>query len=357
MTSPVALVTGGSGTVGHRLVAELARSGAWRVVSLTRSGAQGFATPLASVGHLAADLLDSEATVAALATLRGVTHVFSAARHDFATGTQESAEANTVMLANLLDAARATAQPLAHVHIVQGTKYYGSNLGPFPTPATETTPRALQSNFYYDQEDLLIARSRAEGWHWSASRPHAIVDSRRALPRSIPTIIAVYAVLCRELGLPLCFPGTEENYCALYQFTEARLLAQAIEWMATEPTAFDKAFNVTNGDCIRWRNVWPDIARYFGMECGPVRTVRLAQVMADKAPVWQALVARNQLRPTPYDDLALWTYGDFVFTPYWDHLLATTRAREHGFHAFVNTERMIFGMFDRLREWRIIPPA
>ena len=79
--------------------------------------------------------------------------------------------------------------------------------------------------------------------------------------------------------------------------------------------------------------------------------------MADKAPVWQALVAHNQLRPTPYDDLALWTYGDFVFTPYWDHLLATTRAREHGFHEFVNTERMIFGMFDRLREWRIIPPA
>jgi nucleoside-diphosphate-sugar epimerase len=356
MTTRTAIVTGGSGTVGFRLAAELARSGTWRVISLTRRGSEGLPASLPRVEHLKADLLDRDASVVALKELRGVTHIFSAARHDFTTGTQESAEANTIMLANLLDAARATGQPLEHVHIVQGTKYYGSNLGPFPTPAKESAPRALQGNFYYDQQDLVTARSAAEGWHWSASRPHAIVDSQRALPRSMPTIIAVYAVLSRELGLPLCFPGTPENYRALYQFTEASLLSRAIAWMATESTAADKAFNITNGDCIRWCNVWPAIARYFRMECGPVRTVRLAQVMADKAAVWQRIVDRNCLRPTPYDELALWTYGDFVLTPSWDHLLSMNRAREHGFHDFVDTERMIFGMLDRLREWRIIPP-
>jgi len=357
MTRRTALVTGGSGTVGLRLVAELARREDWRVIAVTRRGAAGFAAAPPGVAHLAADLLDRRACLDAVASLRGVTHVLNAARHDFETGQPESAEANTAMLANLLDAVRETRQPLEHVHIVQGTKYYGSNLGPFPTPAPETAPRSLQANFYFDQEDLLIARSAAEGWHWSASRPHAIVDPQRALARSIPTIIAVYAAISRELGLPLCFPGTPENYRALYQFTEAGLLARAIAWMATEPAARDKAFNVTNGDCIRWCNLWPGIARYFGMECGPVRTVPLVKVMADKGPVWRRLVERHGLRATPYEELAVWAYGDFVFTPHWDHLLSTTRCRRHGFHDFVDTEAMIFDIFDRLRAWRVIPPG
>ena len=352
MSGRVALVTGATGIVGDRLVRHLSSSG-WSVIGLSRRAPSGERDD--SVERVEVDLRDAAACRELAANLHGVTHVFNAARFDHDTATLESPFTNTEMLANLLDALVDARQPLAHVNIVQGTKYYGSHLGPFPTPAREDAPRALQDNFYYRQQDLLRDRHRAQDFAWSACRPHAIVDPTRTLARSIPTIIAIYATISRELGVPLCFPGTLANFTALYQFTDAGLLARSIEWMATAPQAANQAFNVTNGDCIRWCNVWPAIARYFGMEAGPVRTVRLVQVMADKAPVWRALVERHGLQPTSYESLALWSYGDFAFAPSWDHLISTTKLRRHGFEGFVDTEAMLFEMFDRLRERRVIP--
>jgi hypothetical protein len=238
---------------------------------------------------------------------------------------------------------------------VQGTKYYGSHLGAFRTPAKETDPRSLQSNFYYTEEDLVIRRHRSEGWSWSASRPHAIVDVERVVGRSIPVIIAIYAEISRELGLPLCFPGTDANFRAIYQFSEAGLLARAIEWMSTSEKTRNNAFNVTNGDYIRWCNLWATFADYFDMEVGPVRTIRLRDVMADKKPVWERIVDRHGLAKRGYAELALWPYGDFVFTPGWDVMSSVTKARQFGFHETVDTETMFIEMFDRLRTQRIIP--
>ncbi len=352
----VALVAGASGVVGHRLSQHLANDAGWQVIGLARRApARGAAA--SGVEYLECDLRDAGACRELAGKVGGVTHVFNTARFDHDTSQLESPHTNTGMLANLLDALHASGHPLQHVHIVEGTKYYGSHLGPFRTPARETDPRSLQDNFYYHQEDLVIARSAAEGWSWSASRPHAIVDKLRPVPRSIPVAIAVYAAICRELGLPLCFPGTPENYTALYQFTEAGLLAQAIAWMADTPVARNNAYNVANGDYIRWCNLWPSFARFFDMEAGPVRTVRLAQAMADKAEVWQRIVARHGLVPTPYERAALWTYADFVFTPGWDIMTSTNKIRLHGFHEMVDTEAMFFEIFGRLREMKLIPPV
>lgn len=354
MNDRLAIVTGGSGTVGQRLVRHL-QDAAWQVICLSRRGSASHLG--ANVREIRVDLLDGAACRDTMARVKGVTHVFHAARHDFETGRPESIAANVAMLDHVVDAVLASGQPLQHVSIVQGTKYYGSNLGPFMTPTPETAPRSPEDNFYFHQQDLLARRSESANWTWSAARPHAVVDADRVLPRSIPTIIAIYATVLRELGEPLYFPGTAENFRALYQFTEAGQLARAIAWMATEPRARNQAFNVTNGDCLRWCNLWPAIARHFGMECGPVRTERLAAFMGDKRHVWQSVAARHQLRATPYDSLADWRYGDFVFAPHWDHLLSMSRARDLGFLDCVNTEVMLFTMFDRLRESRVIPPA
>jgi hypothetical protein len=64
------------------------------------------------------------------------------------------------------------------------------------------------------------------------------------------------------------------------------LLARAMVWMATTPSCANQAFNITNGDLIRWEHTWPKIAQYFGMEMGPRRNISLVQFMADKGPVW-----------------------------------------------------------------------
>jgi len=102
--------------------------------------------------------------------------------------------------------------------------------------------------------------------------------------------------------------------------------------------------------------LWPALAEYFGMEVGPVRTVRLSHVMSDKGDTRRQLIDRYSLHPPPYEQAALWSYGDFVFTPGWDIMSDTTKARQHGFQEVLDTEQMFIEAFDHIRQMRLIPP-
>ena len=52
----------------------------------------------------------------------------------------------------------------------------------------------------------------------------------------------------------------------LTDVTDARILAEQLEWAATTPAAYGHAFNISNGDLFRWRWLWPQLAAYFGVE-------------------------------------------------------------------------------------------
>ena len=127
--------------------------------------------------------------------------------------------------------------------------------------------------------------------------------------------------------------------------------------MSTSSQCASEAFNITNGDLIRWENTWPRIAQYFGMEMGPRRQIGLVNFMADKGPVWERIVAKYKLRPFAYDDIVSWPYGDFVFTPRYDVISNTGKARRFGFSEAVDTEEMLFRLWDELRHDKIIPAA
>ena len=352
MPDKVGIVAGATGVVGTRVAEALVAAGDWRVIGLARRVP---ATRIAGVEYIAVDLSDRASCYDAVQTMQGASHLFYAARYPFVTGQAEDTDANTAMLRNLLDALEQLHNPLVHVHLVHGTKYYGVHLGRHPTPAREDAPRCLQGNFYYEQEDLVRARAASRGWNWSVSRPHCVCDTSLATPRSLPLTIATYALISKRLGQPLCFPGTQGNYSALYQCTDAGLLARAVLWMSTDPRCANEAFNVTNGDIFRWENVWPGIARHFGMEPGPVRTVSLATLMADKAPIWRDIVAAYGLDDRPYDSMALWTYGDGVFAPDWDMISSTTKLRQRGFHEVIDTPTMLFNQFGSFRRANVIP--
>ena len=252
------------------------------------------------------------------------------------------------------DAIEPVAPGLAHVHFVQGSKVYGSDLGPYKTPARESDPRVGEYNWYYAQEDLIVERSRGRRWSWSASRPHGVCD-RAPVPRSLAMVIAIYAAISKELGQPLHFPGTAGSFHALYQCVDATLLAKAIAWISTAPACANQAFNVTNGDLIRWANLWPGFAGFFGMEAGPVKTVRLSEVMADKAPVWERIVNKYRLKPTPYEKTAAWPYGDFNFGRDYDIMSGTLKLRQTGFRDSIDTSRMLLEHLGHFRQQRIIP--
>lgn len=168
-------------------------------------------------------------------------------------------------------------------------------------------------------------------------------------------VIAVYAALLKALGEPLYFPGTPGNFEALYQCTNTAHLADAIAWLAATPGCANQAFNVINGDYVRWRDLWPIFAEKFGMKAGPVRTVRLAETMAGKAPLWDRIVEEHGLVPQPFEDVAVWPYGDHLFTPHWDMVSSIDKLCAHGFTQTVETKQPFISAFAALRAARFIP--
>ena len=350
MARYAAIVAGASGVVGRGLTEALAADTDWDVVALARKPLD-----IAGARFMSVDLTSESEARQNLAAFKNTTHIFYAARFDHAAGKAEPIDTNLMMLRHLIEAIEPHAPRLQHVHLVEGTKWYGSHLGPFRTPAREEDPRHVSPNFYHAQQDYLSERQRQASWTWSASRPHAICHAATDAPRNLVLVIAAYALLCREMGLPLSFPGTSANYRALYQCTSLDHLVAAIRWMAGEQACANLAFNVINGDYIRWENLWPTFAEYFGMEMGQVRTIRLADAMADKAPIWEQIVEKHSLRATPYERLALWSYGDYVFTPSWDIMSDMTKARTFGFHRAIDTEAEFIRYFDLFRANRILP--
>jgi nucleoside-diphosphate-sugar epimerase len=350
MTKRKAIVTGASGLVGSYLVAHLLEQGGWDIVALSRRKPN---VP-GQYRYIAVDLTDRADVQGKLGALKDITHVFFVAyleRSDPA----ELVAVNTAMLVNLVDVVEAASPVLEHVHLSEGTKWYGNHLGPFRTPAKEDDPRHMPPNFYYDQQDFLEARQKGKRWTWSVVRPHAVCGFSTGGPMNLTLAIAVYASISKELGLPLSFPGKPGAYCALYQATDAALLAKAIVWMATDPKSANQAFNITNGDLIRWQNLWPKFADFFGMELSLPRNVSLRNVMADKGPVWDRVVGKHKLQAHSYQDIVAWGYPDNVFASDYDIVSSTTKARLAGFHDMVDTEEMFLRMFGEFRQNRIIP--
>lgn len=344
-----ALVAGATGVVGRALVRHLHAHPDWEVIGASR-------TPCAQSSHrvVAVDLADPVQCREHLGRLEGITHVLYCARATHTMGVKEPIDENVAMLRNVLDAVEPAAPGLRHVHIVQGSKVYGSETGPYKTPACESDPRVPQYNWYYAQEDLLRARA-AGRWTWSASRPHGVCEGEHAVGRNLATSIALYAAVRKAQGLPLAFPGTQAGFRALYQSVDAGLLARAIEWIVKTPECANRAFNVTNGDCFRWETLWPRLAEFFGMEPAGVQTARLAADMPGHAGLWHRIVQEHALvRPSLFA-ATVWPYADFNLGRGYDVLSSTIALRQSGFAECMDTQDMFIDHLRRFRAQRAIP--
>jgi len=349
---PTAAVVGAQGVIGRYIVDQLASLPDWQVVGLSRrEGA-----PAARVKHISVDLLDAADAKPKLAPLKDVTHVFFAA---FQPGSGPAADyakniaANLGLLVNSVQAIDAASTRLERVVLVTGTKYYGSHLGPFKTPAKEDDPRHEGANYYFDQIDWLTGYKKGKRWSWTELRPQTLCGFAPGTAMSIVSVIAVYAAIRKALGLPLAFPG--KAWTPLYQVTESAHLAAAAYWAATEPRCANQAYNITNGDYFRWQHVWPAIAKAFDMPVAPPEPHSLVDFMADKAPLWDALVRQHGLKPYRFGEVVAWPFGDYVFNCDWDVMTSTTKARRHGFHGVVDSEEMFARLLGRFRAERIVP--
>ena len=343
------LVTGAGGVIGAAAAEEYTRRG-WRVCGVSRRAPRE-----AHWEHLAVDLRDAGATRAGLAGTGDVSHLVFGAYAERPTA-REASEVNVGMLRTTLDGLAAAGAPLEHVTLYQGGKAYGAHMGFFNTPAKERDPRIIQPNFYYDQEDLLREVAAERGFRLTVLRPEGVIGYAVGNPMNLLMVIAVYAAISRELGQPLRFPGSLAAYDALYQVTDAELLARATVWAGGTPAADGEVYNVTNGDQLRWRHLFPVFARAFGMESAEPQPVPLAEAMADRREVWEALAERHDLVRTPYQDLVGWQFGEFIFTSGFDNVSSTIKLRQAGFADCLDTEDRFLELFDRLAARKVIPP-
>lgn len=345
-----ALIAGATGVVGRNLLRHLMSLEDWDVVALSRRKPDVEDDYL----HISVDLLNPDDCQEKLGGLAAVTHIFFAAYVERPSWSQMVAP-NLAMLTHLMDAVEPVAKGLRHVNLMHGTKWYGNHLGPFRTPAKESDPGHMPPNFYYDQQRFIVERQAGKRWTWSSSRPHGICGFAIGNPMNLVMVVAVYATISKVLGLPLRHPGAQANADALYQVTDSGLLARASTWMATEPDCANEPFNITNGDIFRWENMWPVFADYFGMGLAQPQKIDLTEMMADKGPLWDELVKQRELKRIPYERLVAWDYGNFVFTPEFDIISSTTKARQYGFTEVMDSEAMFLRHFDELRANRIIP--
>ena len=354
MTIKTAVVVGALGVIGRYIAERLAALPDWQVVGLSRRKGQD----RERLRYISVDLLDAADTEHKLAGLGDATHVFYCAFQ--ATGAQAADYArgtavNLGMLVNAVSATERVAQRLERVVLVTGTKYYGSHLGPFRTPAKEDDPRHMPPDFYFDQIDWLTARQAGKPWTWTELRPQTLCGFAPGTAMSIVPVIAVYAAISRELGLPLRFPGKAGAYRSIYQVTESTHLANAALWAATDPRCANQAYNITNGDFFRWANLWPRIAEVFDMPYADPQTLSLVGHMADKGALWDAMVLKHGLKPHRYQDIVAWPFADYVFACDWDVMSSTTKARRHGFHEVVDSEEMLLRLLRQFRSERIVP--
>lgn len=345
-----ALVIGANGMIGSNMLALLCSETDWQLHAVARSH------PPSSdrVNRIAVDLLDEAASRAALGNIGPVDTIFFAA---LATGPNPTAQVvpNLALLRNGVGPFLAPGACLRHVCLVQGTKWYGSHLGPYRTPAREDDPRHEGPNFYHAQRDWLSEAQQGANWSFSTLRPHFISGFNLGNPHNMVAAVGAYAAIRGELGEPLDFPGSQACFDTLSMATDAALLNRAMLWAATTPACANQDFNIGNGDYFRWSGLWPAIAESFAMAPGAVRPLRLAQYMADKGPVWDALVRRHALQPTRLDRIVDWNWADFLFRGEWDDLSSTIKARRYGFADCVDTSDDMLATLARYRRARVLP--
>ncbi len=348
----VAMVVGASGVTGTPLAEQLLLAG-WKVYGISRRTPQLRGGPHAQFHHVAVDLTDAAAARVALAGCSDLTHVFHCAN-------DAQPETRLAMISNTLDAVEAVAPGFANINLLQGTKYYGSYLGPFKTPAKETDPRVAGGDFYYSEEDLVSGRQQGRRWTWTAVRPQAVCGYAAGNPVNLATVLAIYGSIVRELGLPFGFPGSEACFKSLIQVVDAELLARGAICVSTTAGCGNQAFNVVNGDMFRWQYMWPALARYFGLEVAGPQPYSLKQFLSDQQPLWATMTRKYSLKPFPFERTPDWAQGSFAppnsrLACEYDFISDTLKVRQSGFAECIDSAQMFLGMFDRFRADRLIP--
>ena len=349
-----ALIAGVSGIIGRHLAEHLLTTKDWSVTGISRHKHD---LPR-GVKHVAVDLTNDEAVNGALKKVKP-THVFITTWLRQPTEA-ENCRVNAGMVRNLLNAMEG--KKVKHVALVTGLKHY---MGPFEayakskmvTPFREEQPRLPYQNFYYDQEDELYAAAEQQGFGWSVHRPHTLIGYTVGNQMNMAATLGTYAAICKETGRPFVFPGSPQQYEAVVDITDGRIIAKHLLWAATKPGARNNAFNIVNGEVFRWNWMWPKLAAHLGVTAAeyPGHAQPLEKQMEGLDHVWDKIVEKHGLQKNALDAVASWWHSDADLGRVIENFTDMTKSRDMGFTAYQNSVRSFTDAFDRLRAAKVLP--
>ena len=223
---PSAIVTGATGILGREIVFELSKHATqWPTVhALSRSRKEDYPD---NVIHNHIDLTSSADEMANdLANVRGE-YVFFAAylQKD---SEQENWDVNGAMLSNFLEALTKTGaiDTVKRIILVTGCKQYGVHLGVPKNPMSEEVPWLEGSewppNFYYNQQNILHKFCKDHSKEWTVTYPNDVIGYAVGNFMNLATATALYAVVNKELGQDLVFPGSPDFYAKFDSFTNSK---------------------------------------------------------------------------------------------------------------------------------------
>jgi len=294
---------------------------------------------------------------------------------------RDSIEFNGTMFRNFLDALVEGAPNLKHIVLQVGTKYYGSHKGPIvkmiETPYPETDERHEGLNFYYTQEDYLKeifelhSRTGHNDWRWSYSvtRPNTIIGFAAGNFMNAGGTLAAYALVLKEVGKPLIWPGSYEYWTRIVDISDANtvarfevFLSERLDPANVSTHSFqNQGYNIVNGDVFRWSRMWPRIAEYFGMQWeGPRQDrckVTVAQQMAevDAVGIWRKIAEREELLQSDVTKVATWDFLDMEYGRSWDVISSMTKGRNLGWTEYMDSEACFFRVFNQMKEEGYLP--
>jgi nucleoside-diphosphate-sugar epimerase len=284
-----------------------------------------------------------------------VTHLFFGAYQIDDTNRSNESRVNAAMLENTVRSLLDGAAPLQHMILIHGGKAYGAHFGHFKTPAVETDAPVLGPLFYHPQLELARSWAEEHGIGFTVLRPNHICGIGFGPFVNIIHIIAMYGSITKYMGQPLRFPGTEAGYHSLSELTHAGLLARGSIWAATSPKARNEIFNISNGDFVRWVNMWPRIAEFFDVEIGQPLPYNLLEVMADVAPLWPNLVRVHALQPIPFENMVSSWNNVGILTGETDIMSSTIKIRQAGFSECMDSEVCVLSLLQEMRDTKLIP--
>ncbi|CAN6449678.1 unnamed protein product [Victoria cruziana] len=364
----VGLVIGVTGIVGNSLAEILPLSdtpgGPWKVYGVGRRPRPDWSADN-PVEYIQCDVADPEDTAAKLSPLTDVTHLFYVCWSN-RWSEAENCEVNGRMLRNVLDAVIPNAPGLQHICLQTGGKHYFGpfeqieGLVPHEPPYHEDLPRLPCPNFYYTMEDILFeVVDNREGLTWTVHRPTTILGFSPVSQMSLIGSLCVYATVRKHRGSNyLPFPGTRAMWERYVDASDADLIAEQQIWAAVDPYAKNEAFNCSNGDVFRWKQLWPLLAEQFGMEAvGPERDggFSVEEEMKGMEEVWEEIVKANELRPTKFNEVGTWWFVDLVLGNDSPVIYSMNKSKEHGFLGFRNTFKCFTSWIDKMKAYRIVP--